>query len=129
MSSTTTVSNAAKDAAKDAKEAVKDAKTAATGSKDVQDDLQALRDDVAHLTSQIGELLATTGNAAWEKAKASMGGVISDAETKGEEAVEAVRDVRDNLVRAIDDSLKERPYTTLVLALGIGFLFGATWRR
>jgi len=40
-----------------------------------------------------------------------------------------VRAVGDNLVNAVDDSLKKRPYTTLALAIGIGFLFGATWRR
>jgi len=40
-----------------------------------------------------------------------------------------MRDVRDNLVGAIDQSLKERPYTTLALALGLGFVFGAMWRR
>ena len=31
--------------------------------------------------------------------------------------------------RAIDGSLKSRPYTTLALALGLGFLFGVTWSR
>ena len=41
----------------------------------------------------------------------------------------AVREVGDTMVDAIDESLKKRPYTTLALALGIGFLFGATWRR
>ena len=42
---------------------------------------------------------------------------------------DAVREVGDNMVDAIDQSLKHRPYTTLALAVGIGFLFGATWRR
>ena len=40
-----------------------------------------------------------------------------------------MREVGDNMVDAIDELLKPRPYTTLALALGIGFLFGATWRR
>jgi ElaB/YqjD/DUF883 family membrane-anchored ribosome-binding protein len=47
----------------------------------------------------------------------------------GMEAVGAVREVGDNVVDAIDESLRRRPYTTLALAAGIGFLFGATWRR
>jgi ElaB/YqjD/DUF883 family membrane-anchored ribosome-binding protein len=54
---------------------------------------------------------------------------MSDVGAKGQEAVEAVREVGDNVVDAIDESLKTRPYTTLALAVGIGFLFGATWRR
>jgi len=55
--------------------------------------------------------------------------VVSDAQDTGKEAVRAVRDVRDNVADAIDKSLDERPYTTLALAVGIGFLLGAIWAR
>ena len=66
---------------------------------------------------------------AGHKATSNVESMISDAQDKGMEAVDAVREVGDNMVDAIDESLKKRPYTTLALALGIGFLFGATWRR
>jgi ElaB/YqjD/DUF883 family membrane-anchored ribosome-binding protein len=56
-------------------------------------------------------------------------GVISDVRDQGREAVEAVADVRDNMQTAIDRSLKGRPYTTLALAVGFGFLLGALWAR
>jgi ElaB/YqjD/DUF883 family membrane-anchored ribosome-binding protein len=55
--------------------------------------------------------------------------VVSDVQDKGREAVDAVSEVRDNMSRAIDKSLKERPYTTLVMAVGLGFLLGALWAR
>jgi ElaB/YqjD/DUF883 family membrane-anchored ribosome-binding protein len=55
--------------------------------------------------------------------------VISDVRDHGKEAVEAVGDVRDNVQTAIDRSLKDRPYTTLVLAVGFGFVLGALWAR
>ena len=60
---------------------------------------------------------------------AQVRGVVSDAQDKGRQAVEAVTDVRDYMSRAIDKSLEERPYTTLLMALGIGFLLGALWAR
>jgi ElaB/YqjD/DUF883 family membrane-anchored ribosome-binding protein len=63
------------------------------------------------------------------KASSNVEGMISDAQDKGMEALHAVREVGDNMVEAIDESLAKRPYTTLVLAVGIGFLFGAAWRR
>ena len=56
-------------------------------------------------------------------------GVIADVRDQGKEAVEAVADVRDNMQTAIDRSLKDRPYTTLALAVGCGFLLGALWAR
>jgi hypothetical protein len=43
--------------------------------------------------------------------------------------VEAVRDVGDTLAVAIDKSLERRPYTTLLLAVGLGFVLGAMWTR
>jgi ElaB/YqjD/DUF883 family membrane-anchored ribosome-binding protein len=56
-------------------------------------------------------------------------GAISGVRDQGKEAVEAVGDVRDNLQTAIDRSLKDRPYTTLALAVGFGFMLGALWAR
>jgi len=42
---------------------------------------------------------------------------------------DAVGDVRDNLASAIDESIEKRPYTTLGLALAMGFVIGAIWKR
>ena len=100
-----------------------------SSSGDVQAEVEALRKDVARLTAQLADNLASTGNAAWNLAKTNLEGAVSDVGSKGQEAVDAVRDVGDNMVDAIDQSLRTRPYTTLALAIGIGFLFGATWRR
>ena len=57
------------------------------------------------------------------------GGIVSDVKDKGREAVEAVGQVRDNLQEGIDKSLKTQPYTTLLLAVGVGFVLGALWAR
>jgi len=62
-------------------------------------------------------------------ARTSVRGVVSDAQDKGREAVEAVGEVRDNVAHAIDKSLKKRPYTTLGLTLALGFLLGVIWAR
>jgi ElaB/YqjD/DUF883 family membrane-anchored ribosome-binding protein len=61
--------------------------------------------------------------------RASARTVVSDAQDKGREAVQAVGEVKDNLSRAIDKSLNRRPYTTLALAVGFGFMLGALWAR
>jgi ElaB/YqjD/DUF883 family membrane-anchored ribosome-binding protein len=124
------MSNMGRDAAKDARDTVKETgKVASAGARDIQEDLEALRDDVTRLTQQLASIVAAKGSKAWQHARTNVEGVISDAQDKGMEAVGAVREVGDNVVDAIDESLKKRPYTTLALAAGIGFLFGATWRR
>jgi ElaB/YqjD/DUF883 family membrane-anchored ribosome-binding protein len=91
--------------------------------------LQALRDDLAHLSAQVGEILASKGNAAWRRAKSRVDDAVSDAQAKGQEAAGSVREVSDRFVGALDESISSQPYTILAVALGLGFLLGATWRR
>jgi ElaB/YqjD/DUF883 family membrane-anchored ribosome-binding protein len=117
------MSNEAKEAAKDAR------KAGAAASGDIQEDLAALRADISRLTQQLASIVGSRGNAAWRRARTNVEGVVSDVQDKGMEAVDAVREVGDNMVDAIDESLNKRPYTTLALALTLGFIFGATWRR
>jgi ElaB/YqjD/DUF883 family membrane-anchored ribosome-binding protein len=88
-----------------------------------------LRDDFARLAEQVGDILANRGNAAWQRAKASVDDAVSGAQDTGRDAADALREVSDHFVEAIDESIKTRPYTTLAIAAGLGFLFGMTWRR
>ena len=124
------ISNTMRDTAKNAMDAGQEAGQAASaGARNIQADLVSLRDEVARLTHQIANIFAAKGTASWQRAKSDLDGVISDAGEKGREAIGAVREVGGNVVDAVDKSLKQRPYTALALAVGLGFLFGAIWRR
>ena len=117
-------------AVRDAQEAARESSRGASAAgNDIRADVELLRSDVARLSNQIADIFSAKGNATWSRAKSNVEGVVSDVSAKGQDAVDAVREVGDNMVDAIDESLKNRPYTTLALAVGIGFLFGATWRR
>jgi ElaB/YqjD/DUF883 family membrane-anchored ribosome-binding protein len=130
MNTAATASQNVHDAAKDAREGLRDVKQAANeASGDIQADLQALRDDFARLAEQVSEILGTKGSAAWQKARSSVDDMVAGAQDTGREAVDAMREVSDNFVEAIDESIKTRPYTTLAIVAALGFLFGATWRR
>ncbi len=130
MNTAATASQNVGDAAKEAREGLRDVKKAANeASGDIQADLQALRDDFARLAEQVSAILGNKGNAAWQQARASVDDIMAGAQDTGREAVDAMREVSDNFVDAIDESIKTRPYTTLAIVAGLGFLFGATWRR
>jgi ElaB/YqjD/DUF883 family membrane-anchored ribosome-binding protein len=130
MNTASTASQNVREAAKDARDGVREVRNAAAdASGDIQGDLQALRDDFARLADQVGDILGNKGSAAWQRAKSSVDDVVAGAQDKGREAVGAMRDVSDNFVEAIDDSIAKRPYTTLALVAAAGFIFGATWRR
>jgi ElaB/YqjD/DUF883 family membrane-anchored ribosome-binding protein len=130
MSTASNVSQNARETLKEVSEAARDAGNAASdASSNIQKDLQALRDDLGRLAEQVSAIFADKGSAAWKRAKSSVDGVVSDAQSKGQDAADAMREVSDNLIGALDDSIKEHPFATLAIVAGLGFLFGATWRR
>jgi ElaB/YqjD/DUF883 family membrane-anchored ribosome-binding protein len=126
----TASTQSAHDTVKEAREGIRDTRMAADGAAaDMHDDLQKLREDFHRLADQVAEIVANRGNAAWQRAKSTVDEAFTEVQDKGRDAASAVREVSDNFVDAIDESLKQRPYTTLALVAGIAFLFGATWRR
>jgi ElaB/YqjD/DUF883 family membrane-anchored ribosome-binding protein len=54
---------------------------------------------------------------------------MANVRGKAREGAAAFAEVADSFGDALDDSLRLRPYATLAIAAGIGFLFGAAWRR
>lgn len=103
---------------------------------DIQRDVQVMRDDLSRLAQQVASLLSVTGSEAlrevkaqMSRAKQSLDGVLSDAGEKGMEAVGTVRDSTDSALEALEDAVRQRPFATLAIAVGLGFLFGASWRR
>jgi ElaB/YqjD/DUF883 family membrane-anchored ribosome-binding protein len=117
-------------------------KSAATGnggnvtSKEMDREIERLRNDMAQISQHVSKLLSATGNQAARKAryqvnraKQSVDGVLSEASDIGGEAADAMREVRDTLADAVEESVQNRPFTTLAMALGAGFLIGAVWRR
>jgi ElaB/YqjD/DUF883 family membrane-anchored ribosome-binding protein len=103
---------------------------------DVERQIETIRDDISELTRQVADLIgqAKDNTMAQVKsqvrsAKSTADSVLSDAKESGREAVDAFRDVADTFGDAIEDSLKRRPYATLAMVAGIGFLFGVAWKR
>jgi ElaB/YqjD/DUF883 family membrane-anchored ribosome-binding protein len=95
----------------------------------IQADLEALRSDFKQLAEQVSEIFALKGTDALNRARSNIEGMVSDAAAKGQDAINVAREVSDTAIEAIDDSLKKRPYTTLAIAFGIGFLIGGMRRR
>ena len=110
--------------------------TNGTTPADIEKQLETIRDDVTELTQQVADLISQAKDDAMaqvkqqaRRAQATADSMLSDAKDTGREAVDAFRDVADTFGDAIEDSLRRRPYATLAIVAGIGFLFGAAWRR
>ncbi len=97
-------------------------KDASATVESLQEGFSAMRDDVSKLSQQVVDLLQAKGNATYKRAKKNFD------ETTGE-AADAMRDVRDSFAGAVEESVQERPLATLAMAVGLGFVLGAIWRR
>jgi ElaB/YqjD/DUF883 family membrane-anchored ribosome-binding protein len=96
---------------------------------DIKRDLQSLRDDVSKLAEQITGDLSEGGTEVLNQARERIDHLrqtVNDVMvTKGREAGAVAND----LASSVEETLHSRPLTTLAVAMGIGFVFGTTWRN
>jgi ElaB/YqjD/DUF883 family membrane-anchored ribosome-binding protein len=95
----------------------------------VLDAVGGVRDDIARLTGQVGSSLSEEARAQIGRIKETVDTIISNASEKGREATQAVRDMTSDLSDTAEESLRAHPFTALAVAVGLGFVLGAAWRR
>jgi ElaB/YqjD/DUF883 family membrane-anchored ribosome-binding protein len=54
---------------------------------------------------------------------------VEDVKARGRETATAFSEVADTFGDAVEESVRTRPYATLAIAAGVGFLFGCAWSR
>jgi ElaB/YqjD/DUF883 family membrane-anchored ribosome-binding protein len=102
--------------------------------KGLQGDLQSLREDVNDLASQLTGLLGETSEDVSDDMKKriqrisdDIDGAISQARAKGREVVRQAG--LEGVGDTIENSVREHPFTTLAIAIGVGALVGSQLRR
>ena len=103
-------------------------------------DMTAVKTEIAESSQKISGAVSALGVAAQEearrglgRARAEMGAFASDASGRASAAADAAaivaRDKATSIGGALADAIERRPVTSLSVAIGIGFLIGATLRR
>jgi ElaB/YqjD/DUF883 family membrane-anchored ribosome-binding protein len=102
----------------------------------LQKDVAAVKNDISALTEQITDVLNsftdTAGKQArrgYKQARANVDSAVDDLSERGSAAMDAAQDAASSIEEALEDLIQERPLATVGLALGLGFLIGAAWRR
>ena len=54
---------------------------------------------------------------------------VDDMSERGGAVMDAAQDVAHSIEETLEEVITQRPLATVGLALGLGFLIGATWRR
>jgi ElaB/YqjD/DUF883 family membrane-anchored ribosome-binding protein len=102
----------------------------------LENDVAKVKDDIGALADQITDALnAIAGNArkqarrGYKQARANVDSVVDDVSERSAAAMSAAQDAAASFEETLEDVITERPLATVGLALGIGFLIGAIWRR
>jgi ElaB/YqjD/DUF883 family membrane-anchored ribosome-binding protein len=102
----------------------------------LEKDMTAVKSDISALTDQITDALNTFAGTAqkqarrgYRQARANVGEAMDDMSERGSAMMDAAQDAASSLEETLEDVITQRPLATVGLALGLGFLIGATWRR
>ena len=102
----------------------------------LEKDVAAVKNDISALTEQITDALnsfaGTAGKQArsgYKQARANVDSAVDDLSERGSAAMDAAQDAATSIEETLQDLIHERPLATVGLALGLGFLIGAAWRR
>ena len=119
----------------DAETALKNLTDKATYER-LEKDVAAVKNDIAALTDQITDALnsfaGTAGNQArrgYKQARANAEQAMGDMSERGSAMMDAAQDAASSIEESLEDVITQRPLATVGLALGLGFLLGAMWRR
>jgi ElaB/YqjD/DUF883 family membrane-anchored ribosome-binding protein len=102
----------------------------------LEKDVAAVKNDISALTEQITDAInsfaGTAGKQArrgYQQARANVDSAVDDLSERGSAAMDAAQDTAHSIEETLEDLIQERPLATVGLALGLGFLIGAAWRR
>jgi ElaB/YqjD/DUF883 family membrane-anchored ribosome-binding protein len=119
----------------DAESAIRDL-TDKTSYERLQKDVNAVKNDIAALTDQITDALnAFAGQAGkqarrgYRQARENVDATMDDVSERGSAMMGAAQDAASSIEETLEDVIAHRPLATVGLALGLGFLIGAAWRR
>jgi ElaB/YqjD/DUF883 family membrane-anchored ribosome-binding protein len=103
---------------------------------DVREQILGLRDGLSQLTDQVAEVMATTGAGALDdvksrvaRVKSGLDGAVSVASERGRDVQVAARDAAEDLTDALEEALHARPFLTIAVAIGVGYLLAVARRR
>jgi ElaB/YqjD/DUF883 family membrane-anchored ribosome-binding protein len=102
----------------------------------LEKDVTSVKSDIAALTDQITDALNTFAGAAgnqarrgYKQARAQVDSTMDDMSERSGAMMDAAQDAAHSIEETLEEVITQRPLATVALALGLGFLIGATWRR
>ena len=102
----------------------------------LEKDVAAVKSDISALTDQVTDALNSFAGTAkkqarrgYKQARANVDSAVDEMSERGSAVMGAAQDAATSIEETLEDAIQQRPLATVGLALGLGLLIGATWRR
>ena len=106
----------------------------------MKNDISALTDQLADVLNSFAGLAKKQARKGYKQARANADSAIDDYAGRGSAMMDdfsergsammnAAQDAAYSMEESLEDAISQRPLATVGLAIGLGFLIGATWRR
>ncbi len=102
----------------------------------LEKEMAAMKNALGELSHQVADAASDIGAVAQEQAKrglkharANVDSMVADASDRVGAIASTAQLQASSIADTLDDVIRERPLSTVALALGLGFLIGVTWRR
>ena len=102
----------------------------------LEKEMAAMKNTIGELSHQIADAASDIGAVAQDQAKrglkharANVNSMVADASDRVGAVANAAQSQVASIEETLEEVIRERPLSTVALALGLGFLVGVTWRR
>jgi ElaB/YqjD/DUF883 family membrane-anchored ribosome-binding protein len=102
----------------------------------LEKEMTAMKNAIGELSHQVADAASDIGAVAQEQAKrglkharANVDSMVADASDRVGAIASTAQLQASSIADTLEDVVRERPLSTVALALGLGFLVGVTWRR
>jgi ElaB/YqjD/DUF883 family membrane-anchored ribosome-binding protein len=99
------------------------------GFKPVKNDISALADQITDVLNSFAGAATKQARRGYKEARANVDSTVDDFSERGSAMMDAAMESATSIEESLEDAITSRPLATVGLALGIGFLIGAAWRR
>jgi ElaB/YqjD/DUF883 family membrane-anchored ribosome-binding protein len=96
---------------------------------DVKNDIAALTDQITDALNNFAGTATKQARRGYKQARASAESTMDDMSDRGGAMLDAAHDAASSIEESLEDIITQRPLATVGLAVGLGFLIGAMWRR
>jgi ElaB/YqjD/DUF883 family membrane-anchored ribosome-binding protein len=95
----------------------------------VKNDISALTDQLTDVLNSFSSQATKQANRGVKQARSGADSMMSDLQERGGAYYDAAFDAASSFEEGLEDAITHRPLATVGLALGLGILIGAAWRR